>query len=110
MHNSTKNKSNTRHIRRHKIVRALIVLLGLSLIGAISAVAGVVGAYYYVQPGLPAAETIRDIPLQIPLRILSRDGYLISEIGERRRILITYEDLPQHVVDAFVAADHSWPL
>jgi hypothetical protein len=40
------------------MLRALVVLLGLSAIGAISAVAGVVGAYYYVQPGLPAAETI----------------------------------------------------
>jgi len=85
--------------------RALIILLGFGVIGAISTVAGVVGAYYYVQPGLPAAETIRDIPLQIPLRIFSRDGYLISEIGERRRILVTYEDLPQHVVDAFVSAE-----
>ena len=87
------------------MLRALIVVLGLGAIGTISAVAGVIGAYYYVQPGLPAAETIRDIPLQIPLRIFSRDGYLISEIGERRRILVTYEDLPQHVVDAFVAAE-----
>jgi len=87
------------------MIRALLVLLGLGVIAAISAVAGVVGAYYYVQPGLPAAETIRDIPLQIPLRIFSRDGYLISEIGERRRILVTYDDLPQHVVDAFVAAE-----
>ena len=84
------------------MIRALIVLLGLGAIGTIGAVAGVVGAYYYVQPELPAAETIRDIPLQIPLRIFSRDGYLISEIGERRRILVTYEDLPRHVVDAFV--------
>ena len=81
------------------------MLLGLGAIGGISATAGVVGAYYYVQPGLPAAETIRDIPLQIPLRIFSRDGYLISEIGERRRILVTYDELPQHVVDAFVAAE-----
>ncbi len=87
------------------MMRALIVLLGLGAVGAISTVAGVVGAYYYVEPGLPAAETIRDIPLQIPLRIYSRDGYLISEIGERRRILVTYEDLPRHVVDAFVAAE-----
>ena len=105
MHNSTKKESNVRHIRRHKLIRVLVVLLGLGAIGGISAIAGVVGAYYYVQPGLPAAETIRDIPLQIPLRIFSRDGYLISEIGERRRILVTYEDLPQHVVDAFVAAE-----
>ena len=56
-------------------------------------------------PALPAAETIRDIPLQIPLRIFSRDGHLIDEIGERRRILITYDDVPEHVVDAFVAAE-----
>ncbi|MDH3619652.1 MAG: PBP1A family penicillin-binding protein [Gammaproteobacteria bacterium] len=80
-------------------------MLGLGVIGGIGLTAGVIGAYYFVQPGLPAAETIRDIPLQIPLRIFSRDGYLISEIGERRRILITYDELPQHVVNAFVAAE-----
>ncbi len=81
------------------------MLLGLGISAVIGSTAAVIGAYYYVQPGLPAAETIRDIPLQIPLRIFSRDGHLISEIGERRRILVTYEDLPQHVVDAFVAAE-----
>ena len=30
---------------------------------------------------------------------------LISEIGERRRIPVTYEEVPQHVVLAFVAAE-----
>jgi penicillin-binding protein 1A len=65
----------------------------------------VIGAYYYVAPGLPPAETIRDIPLQIPLRIFSRDGLLIEEVGERRRILVTFDDVPPHVVDAFVAAE-----
>ncbi len=105
MHKSTEKKLGMRHIRRHKVLRLLLVMLGLGAIGTISVTAGVIGAYYYVQPGLPAAETIRDIPLQIPLRIYSRDGYLISEIGERRRILITYDELPKHVVDAFVAAE-----
>jgi penicillin-binding protein 1A len=80
-------------------------MLGLLLTGAVGATAGVIGAYYYVQPSLPAAETIRDIPLEIPLRIFSRDGYLISEIGERKRIPITYEDLPPHVINAFIAAE-----
>ncbi|MDX1499474.1 MAG: PBP1A family penicillin-binding protein [Woeseiaceae bacterium] len=77
----------------------------LGCLGTIAGVAGVVGAYYFVAPGLPAAETIRDIPLQVPLRVFSRDGYLISEIGERRRVPITYEDVPQHVVEAFIAAE-----
>ncbi len=100
-------KSNKdRHQNRYRgPLKALALLLGLGASGAIASVAAVIGAYYFVLPGLPAAETIRDIPLQIPLRIYSRDGHLISEIGERRRILITFEDLPSHVVHAFVAAE-----
>ena len=81
------------------------MLLGLGSIGGIGAVAGVIGAYYFVQPSLPAAETIRDIPLQVPMRIFSRDGYLISEIGSKRRIPVTYDDVPYHVVQAFIAAE-----
>jgi penicillin-binding protein 1A len=81
------------------------VVVSLGSLAGIAGVAGVIGAYYYVAPGLPAAETIRDIPLQIPLRIFSRDGHLIEEIGQRRRILITYDDVPEHVINAFIAAE-----
>ncbi len=77
----------------------------MGVIGTIGAVAGAIGAYYYVQPSLQSAETIRDIRLEVPLRIFSRDGYLISEIGERKRIPVTYEDVPPHVVQAFIAAE-----
>lgn len=105
MQNPVNKKAIPRHIRRRKLLRGLIVLLGIGTIGAISTISGTIAAYYYVQPSLPAAETIRDIPLEVPLRIYSRDGHLISEIGERRRIPITYEEVPQHVVDAFVAAE-----
>ncbi|MCH8277300.1 MAG: PBP1A family penicillin-binding protein, partial [Proteobacteria bacterium] len=81
------------------------MLLGLGAVGAIGVSASIIGAYYFVQPGLPAAETIRHIPLQVPLRIFSRDGHLISEIGKRRRIPITFDEVPEHVVNAFVAAE-----
>ena len=83
----------------------MIIALGFGSISAIGGVTGVIGAYYYVQPSLQSAETIRDIPLEVPLRIFSRDGYLISEIGERKRIPVTYEDLPPHVINAFIAAE-----
>ena len=96
---------NPRHKRGRRLWRAAILVTGALFVGGIAVTAGVTGAYYYVEPGLPRAETIRDIPLQIPLRIFTRDGRLISEIGERRRILVTYEDLPPHVVHAFIAAE-----
>lgn len=81
------------------------MLGGLGAAGVLGIAAAVIGAYYYVAPGLPQADTIREIPLQIPLRIYSRDGRLIEEIGERRRILVGYDDLPPFVVHAFVAAE-----
>jgi penicillin-binding protein 1A len=105
MHNPTQKKTNPRQIRRRRALRTLIIALGFSSISAIGGLTGVIGAYYYVQPSLQSAETIRDIPLEVPLRIFSRDGYLISEIGERKRIPVTYEDLPPHVVNAFIAAE-----
>jgi penicillin-binding protein 1A len=105
MQETTKSNKNAGHKRGTRVARIMVVVFGLGLVATIGSVAGVIGAYYYVQPGLPEAETIRDIPLQIPLRIFSRDGRLISEIGQRRRVLITFDDLPDHVVDAFIAAE-----
>jgi len=105
MNNPQKPHKNGRHKSRRKLVRWLIIVVGLGISATIGGVAAVIGAYYYVAPALPAAETIRDIPLQIPLRIFSRDGHLISEIGERRRVLVTFDEVPTHVVNAFVAAE-----
>jgi penicillin-binding protein 1A len=93
------------HKSRRGLWRLLIVATGLGVLLTIAGVAGVIGAYFYVAPSLPAAQTIRDIPLQIPLRVFSRDGHLIEEIGQRRRILVTFDDVPEHVINAFIAAE-----
>ncbi len=98
-------RQKERILSGRRLLRLSVVMFGLGMVSFIGGVAAVIGAYYYVEPGLPAAETIRDIPLQMRLRIFSRDGRLIDEIGERRRILIEYDDLPEHVVNAFIAAE-----
>ncbi len=91
--------------RKNRYAKWLILLAGLALAGSMAVTSAVIGAYYYVAPALPPAETIREIPLQIPLRIFSRDRHLIAEVGERRRILVTFDDLPPHVVSAFISAE-----
>ena len=105
MQQSPDNSSAKDAGRPNRRLSWLALVLGAGLTGSAAIVATVIGAYLYVEPGLPEAETIREIPLQIPLRIYSRDGRLIEEVGERRRELIEYEDLPQHVIDAFIAAE-----
>lgn len=99
------NRSEMTTNNKRQRGRWLVLFAGLTLLGGVSATSAVIGAYYFVAPGLPPAETIREIPLQIPLRIFSRDGRLIEEVGERRRILVSYDEIPDHVVAAFVSAE-----
>ena len=105
MQNALNDRQKSKSSRTTRFAPWLILVGGLGLVASLMISTGLIGAYYYVAPSLPPAEAIREIPLQIPLRIFSRDGRLIEEVGERRRILVTYEDLPPFVVQAFVAAE-----
>ncbi len=76
----------------------------------IVALAGLVGlafaaTYYYLKPTLPDVAQIKDLKLQMPLRIYTRDGRLISQIGEQRRLPVRFDEVPQVVVQAFLAAE-----
>ena len=71
---------------KNRYTKWLVLIAGLIVTASIFVTITIIGAYYFVAPDLPPAETIRKIPLQIPLRIFSRDGRLIAEVGERRRI------------------------
>jgi penicillin-binding protein 1A len=84
-----------------------IAFLGLAAlaIGALAIVALICGAYLYLQPSLPTVEAMRQIELQVPLRVYSRDGQVIAQIGEQRRIPVTFEQIPPMVRQAFIAAE-----
>lgn len=84
----------------------LAMLLGAVLVSlAVAGLAAVGGAYYYLAPGLPSADVIRDVKLQTPLRVYSRDGRLMAQIGEQRRSPVRFEEIPDVVVKAFLAAE-----
>ena len=87
------------------MIRVLPILAGLVATTVIGVFAIISGAYYFLAPSLPSAETLRDIELQTPLRIYSRDGRLMAQIGEKRRTPVRFEDIPPVVIDAFLAAE-----
>lgn len=87
------------------ITRTLALLTGLAITCALAGLAAVVGAWLWLQPQLPSAEIIRDVPLQQPLRVYSRDGRLVAQLGEVRRKPVTYEEIPPAVIQAFLAAE-----
>lgn len=84
----------------------IAVLAGLFGLGVLS----IVVAYLVVAPSLPSVAVLKDIHLQVPLRVYTRDGQVLAVFGEKRRIPLAYEQIPKPVVDAFVAAEdeHYW--
>ncbi|MBB5213080.1 penicillin-binding protein 1A [Microbulbifer hydrolyticus] len=83
----------------------LFSLLWLILAGAAAGAMAFSSIYLYLKPGLPSVESLRDIRLQTPLRIYSRDMKLIGEFGEKRRSPITIEQTPEMFIKAILAAE-----
>jgi len=84
----------------------LAVWAGAALAAAVLGITTLIsGAYLFLQPSLPTVEAMRNIELQVPLRVYSRDGKLMAQIGEQRRIPVTYDEVPEMVRQAFIAAE-----
>jgi penicillin-binding protein 1A len=85
-----------------KLVRfflaTVFALLTVSLVA-------VVAAYFYIEPQLPPIEQLKEVQLQVPLRVFSSEGELIAEFGEQHRTPIRYEDLPPLVINAILATE-----
>ena len=65
----------------------------------------VAAAWLYITPQLPPIERLKEVQLQVPLRVYSSDGELIAEFGEQRRAPVRYADLPQTLIDAILATE-----
>jgi penicillin-binding protein 1A len=85
--------------------KLLVILLTTVLGLAALVLLGIAGAYQYLEPELPDAADLRKLAMQLPLTVYSRDGKLIAQIGEQRRIPVAREQIPQVVVDAFLASE-----
>jgi penicillin-binding protein 1A len=79
----------------------VVALFGIFVAGLV----GTLGIYLYLAPQLPTLEDLRDVRLQVPLRVYSRDGGLIAEFGEMKRTPLRYAEVPPQVIQAVLAAE-----
>ena len=61
--------------------------------------------YIYLKPSLPEINLVDESELQMPLKVYSKDGVLIGEFGEIKRRSTGYEKIPNHIKNAFLAAE-----
>ncbi|WP_457674225.1 penicillin-binding protein 1A [Thiolapillus sp.] len=85
--------------------KALKYGLLILLLGIIAAVLVTGGTYLHFRSELPSTDNLREIRLQVPMRIFSADGKLIAQYGEKRRDPVSYDEIPPDMVHAFLAAE-----
>jgi len=107
-HQQRRRSSQVRSSRRQK--RSLWVSLfkwlaisGITL-GILCAI-GVGLLYYKVKPELPDVSQLREVQLQMPLRIYTEDGQLIAEYGEKRREPVQISAVPEDLKNAIIASE-----
>ena len=80
-----------------------ILRLSLVLLQFIFMVVGMV--YLIFSKDLPKIETITEIKLTNPMRIYSADNQLIGLFGTEKRQIVSYEDIPENLKNAIIAAE-----
>ncbi|MGH8493682.1 MAG: penicillin-binding protein 1A [Moraxellaceae bacterium] len=80
----------------------LLAILAFPFCGVLLILAGL---YLYLAPQLPDVETLKEVKFETPLQVLSRDGRLIAEFGEKHTSPLTYEQIPPVYIKAILAAE-----
>jgi penicillin-binding protein 1A len=80
-------------------------IVRMALLGFFGSVWLLAGVYLYLSPNLPDVETLRDVKLQTPMRVYTREGDLIGQFGEQKRSPLSFQQIPDHFVNALLAAE-----
>ena len=74
-------------------------------IGLILSAIFVAFIFYYMEFELPNIDALKNVQLQVPLQIFSLDNKLIATFGEKRRIPVPYNQIPQPLIQAVLATE-----
>jgi penicillin-binding protein 1A len=77
----------------------------LTLFGLMGAFMVFLACYLYVSPQLPRVETIKEFKLQTPMSVYTADGELVANFGEKKRIPLSFEEIPDTLNQALIATE-----
>ena len=89
----------------HFLVGVFIACLALTVVLALAVPIGFYGMAMYLSPTLPSIQEIKTASLEMPLQIYSSDDKLIGQYGNRLSLPVSFEDIPEDLTHAFLAAE-----
>jgi len=87
------------------LLSVICTILSITMTLMLMAILGVVVVYTHVAQDLPDVQALREMRLQVPLRIYSTDGHLMAEIGEKRRIPLRLDQIPKKLIQTVLAVE-----
>ncbi len=64
-----------------------------------------IAAYSYMELALPSVDKLKDVHLQVPLKVYGKNAELMAQYGIKRRIPVTLAEIPKPLVEAVVATE-----
>jgi penicillin-binding protein 1A len=80
-------------------------ILSIALMGTIFSILVITSGYVLLKSNLPEINLVDQNVLQIPLKVYTQDGVLIGEFGDQKRRTIAFEQIPENLKNAFLAAE-----
>jgi penicillin-binding protein 1A len=105
-------KTKSQVLKKREKKKSLILTLFkwsfiVFLIFAVLGSAGLTGLFIYLSRDLPKINTLKDYRPAIVTNVFSDDGRKIGEFYKERRIVIPLSEMPESLINAFVAAEDS---
>ena len=85
-----------------KFIKALFLI---SISASILSIISIIFMYFITKPNLPEIKYVDESVLQMPLKVLTKDGVLIGEFGEIKRRAKSFDEIPYYIKSAFLAAE-----
>ncbi|NOQ80425.1 MAG: PBP1A family penicillin-binding protein [Gammaproteobacteria bacterium] len=88
-----------------RLYQLFLTLLTLFLTIAVISVITITSVHFYLEPKLPKIDVLKDVQLQVPLRVYSADNKLLAVFGEKKREPVLYDEIPETLIQAVISAE-----
>jgi penicillin-binding protein 1A len=85
------------------ILNIILTILGIGAAGVLTLAIAVI----FIWPTLPELTNLKNYQPNLPLRIYTADGYLLSEFGSERRKMTKLKDIPDIMKNALLVIEDS---
>ena len=92
---------------KHLVLSLLKWGVGVITLGVLLSAGSAFGLYIYLSKDLPRINSLADYQPATVTSVYSDDGRKIGEFYKERRIVIPLTDMPENLINAFVAAEDS---